>query len=324
MTLQFIEPLRLAWNRMLAQLFHPFDLSKWIIVGFTCWLVRLGEGGGPRAELPVSPGGDHTFDGSLRDLHFDPSSWSSWWESFWQSYGVAFVLSLVGCVIVVILVVVLLVLWLSARGHFLFLDNVVHDRAGVVEPWKEYRRQGNSLFLWRLGFILVCIVAMLAAAAPGIFTLISAAETESGARVAVGLVVLLIPVLLVAVALAYVDLFLTDFVVPIMYQRRLKTNDAWRVFLPKLREHGAEFLLYGLLVLALHVAVGLVITAVGFATCCIAFLVLMIPVLGTVILLPLHVTYRLFSVEFLGQLGPDLQLLAAPAGAPPPPLPETS
>ena len=330
MSLSYIEPLRRAWDRMVEQLFRPFDPSKWIIVGFTCWLVRLGEsGGGGGGGFSGGPSpGDSNGDGPIGEEWLDPSRWGSWWEGVWEGVELTFALYLVGCIIVAVLAVVLLILWVSARGHFLFLDNVVQDRARVKAPWKEYRREGNSLFLWRLGFLVVCILAMLIAAAPGIFTLLSAGSGDSGAGIALGIVVLLIPTLLVGVALAFIGLFLTDFVVPIMYRQRLKTTAAWRVFLPELRRHGAEFLIYGLFVLVLHIAVALVITAVGFATCCIFFILLIIPVLGTVILLPLHVTYRLFSVEFLGQIGADFQLLTAPAGAPAtapaPPSPESS
>lgn len=302
----FLPPLRRAWRRMVDQLFHPFDPSKWIIVGFTCWLVRLGEsgggGGGAGARVRGGP--------ARGDLTVDTTAITSWFDTFELGLTVA----LVGCVLVVVIAVVLLVLWINARGHFMFLENVVHDRMVVGEPWREYRPQGNSLFLWRVGFMVLCVLAVFAAAAPGVLALISAERADSAAAAALGLVLLLVPVLLVSVALAYVDLFLTDFVVPIMYQRKLRTNDAWRVFLPHLKTHPADFLLYGLFVLGLHIAVVAVIVSVGLLTCCIPFLFLAIPVVGTLFLLPLHLTYRAFSLEFLAQLGPELRLFPSPTG----------
>lgn len=30
-------------------LFRPFDIGKWLVIGFACWLARLAEGGG---DLP--------------------------------------------------------------------------------------------------------------------------------------------------------------------------------------------------------------------------------------------------------------------------------
>ena len=50
----------------------------------------------------------------------------------------------------------------------MFLDNVVHDRVEIARPWREYQKEGNSLFVWRLlfglftfavfGGILTCVL----------------------------------------------------------------------------------------------------------------------------------------------------------------------
>ena len=54
------------------------------------------------------------------------------------------------------LVVLLLFLWLSSRGKFIFLDDVVSGQARIVEPWNRFKRLGDSLFLWRAAFVLAC------------------------------------------------------------------------------------------------------------------------------------------------------------------------
>jgi hypothetical protein len=48
--------------------------------------------------------------------------------------------------------------------------------------------------------------------------------------------------------------------------------------------------------------------ALGLATCCIGWLVLAIPYLGTVILLPVYVTARALGPEFLAQYGAEWRL----------------
>lgn len=45
MSVQFIDPLVLAWNRMVQDLFKPFRAGRWFAVGFAAWLVGLGGGG---------------------------------------------------------------------------------------------------------------------------------------------------------------------------------------------------------------------------------------------------------------------------------------
>lgn len=302
--IELFIPLGRAFDRMVGALFRPFDLAKWCVVGFSCWLARLlsgsgfgfgGGGGGGRAESAEAAGWGGAAAGATG----------------FEDWAPLLALPLVGCIVVVVLAVILVLLWLSSRGHFLFLDHVVHDRTAIREPWREHGRQGDSLFLWRLGFGVAAFFLVALALLPMLFAL--APWAGDGAPVEVLPVVLSLPLVLVAVvALLYVHLFLIDFVVPIMYRERIGAVAAWRRFLPLFGRHPGHFLLYGLLVLGLHLGVGLGVAAVGFATCCLGFLILIIPYVGTVILLPVHYTFRAYSLEVLAQHGPGLDLWPAP------------
>jgi len=48
-----------------------------------------------------------------------------------------------------------------------------------------------------------------------------------------------------------------------------------------------------------------VVIFAGLVTCCIGWLLLVIPYIGTVVTLPFWYTLRAFSLEFLGQFGPE-------------------
>ena len=75
-------------------------------------------------------------------------------------------------------------------------------------------------------------------------------------------------------------------------------------FLPWLRTRPWPFILYSLLVLALGFCFAFFFVLLCALTCClVAF-----PYVGTVILLPVWVTYRLFSVEFLAQFDPGFDV----------------
>src|SRR6185295_18482839 len=41
--------------------------------------------------------------------------------------------------------------WLNSRGKFMFLHCVATNKAEVAVPWNKYAREGNSLFLFRIG-----------------------------------------------------------------------------------------------------------------------------------------------------------------------------
>jgi hypothetical protein len=69
--------------------------------------------------------------------------------------------------------------------------------------------------------------------------------------------------------------------------------------------------LYGLFVLMLAVVFAMFFSVFCLMTCCIAAL----PYVGTVLLLPVWVAYRLLSLEFLAQFHPSFNLFAPLPGA---------
>jgi hypothetical protein len=112
-------------------------------------------------------------------------------------------------------------------------------------------------------------------------------------------------VLIIAIALALVSKFTTDFVVPIMFMRTTSCTAAWREFLSILSGNKARFALYILFQIAIAIAIGAIILA-GFciSTClCCASILLLIPYISTVILLPVHVFSRSYSLYYFQQFG---------------------
>jgi hypothetical protein len=215
----------------------------------------------------------------------------------------------VGIPLVIALLVA--VVWVSSRFKLIFLDNVVRGRAEIVEPWRRLARLGDSLFLFRLGFGVVTFVVgaalVLALVGLGIFT---AASRGSAPGIA-GLVVGGLLFLAFVIAAAYASLFLESFVAPIMYRQNLTVVPAWQTFLPWLSAEGASFFLYGLFVLLLLILAAFAIVTVALATCCVGLVVLMIPFVGTLVLLPFIVTYRYLSLEFLAQFDASLDVFGS-------------
>jgi len=299
MTINYIDPLSRAWKRMTKALFKPFDIGKWFVVGFTAFLAGLTDchnGGGSsnghgKGRLDFSDIFD--FPIIAREWLTDNQGW--------------FALIIIGVLVVIALVILLT--WLSSRGKFMFLDNVVHDRAKVTKPWHEFRMQGNSLFLWRLcfGFICLAVFALFLFQCFIIATDIydDNLSTQNIVLLIVGMALLALAVIVVT---AYISLFLTDFVVPIMYKNNISATRAWSHFLPLFKRHWLHFILYGLLVLVLTIAVVILVIFAGIFTCCLGFLLLIIPYIGSVTTLPISYTYRAFSLKFLEQFGPEFIL----------------
>ena len=90
-----------------------------------------------------------------------------------------------------------------------------------------------------------------------------------------------------------------------MYLRRQTVLAAWGEFQQGLlADRLGLFVLYLLFKILIAFAIGILAILVFCATCCLAA----VPYLGTVILLPLFVFHRAYSLYFLEQFGPAWQV----------------
>jgi hypothetical protein len=294
MTIRFMEPLSLAWGRMKTALFKPFDIHKWFVVGFNAFLAALMEG------TNGGSGGRFGREGNFGEfIHFPRVAWA--WLMDHPGWAVAILFA----VLVAVAVIVALT-WVSSRGVFMFMDNVVRDRVEIARPWRDYRKEGDSLFLWRLVFGLVtfAVFGLLFA----LFFIQGAAIYDSGRGVGFYLPLVLglgLAVFVIVLVWGYIALFLKDFVAALMYKHRVSCGRAWRMFLDALKKAPMHFIGYGLLVFLLMILFVVAVVVAGFGTCCIGFIFLVIPYINVVVTLPVWYTYRAFSLEFLAQFGPE-------------------
>ncbi len=282
----------MGFNRMKKALFQPFDISKWFKVGFTAWLAGLTDcrGSSGNNSGQSNPDWNEFFD-------FPQTAWE--WlidNPLW------FNLIIVG--VVLLIIIISIIIWISSRGKFMFLHNVVNDKSDIGIPWNEYKKEGNSLFIWEFFFgwfafavfILFLVYCFLTAKNlymgdyPGIAVFWSVAA----------MVLMFIGYLII---FGYLSLFLKDFVVPIMYKHRVGVVRGWMMFLALFGRKFFSFVLYGLFIFIL--GIGIIIGVILFAvmTCCIGLLIIAIPYIGAVVLLPISYTFRAFSIEFLAQFG---------------------
>jgi len=294
MNIEYFEPLSRGWNRMKMALFKPFDLTKWFVVGFTAFLAGLMEGNGGSGSSRV--GGDWSF---REFIEFPNRAWE--WLMDNPGWFIAIVIFAVFAIAIGITLT-----WLSSRGMFMFLDNVAHDKAEIVKPWKRYRMEGNSLFVWRLCFGLICLMVFIIFFV-FFFTTASFIYRESlyshiPVPFLVGMGLLFFFMILF---IGYISMFLKSFVVPIMYKNNIKTTQGWSRFLSLFGKHAFHFILFGVFLFLLTIMFVLLIIVAGLLTCCIGFILLIIPIIGTVLTLPAWYTLRAFSLEYLAQFGPE-------------------
>jgi hypothetical protein len=301
-----IDPFFQAITRVGTVLFKPFNPGKWFVIGFCAWLAYLIEGGGFNGGGNFGrhgPGGQTARESveQARDFIVNNIAWLA---------PLAIVISLI------LLAIWLALLWLSSRGHFMFLHCVALNTAEIAVPWRRFAGEANSLFLFRLVISLISFVVFLPLAAGLALVILRMILRETVTPG--GILAILAVVLAMAVAgiLFWVVARLTrDFVVPLQFLRRIGCLEAWRELAGMLPGNAGNFLLYLLFRVVLGIGMSLLVLVVIVATCCIAGCLLAIPYLGTVLLLPILVFERSYSLKFLAQFGPGFDAFTPPAAS---------
>jgi hypothetical protein len=302
-----IDPIGPAIDRVKALLFAPFDLVRWLVIGFCAWLANLGKGGFPGGFNMSFPGPGPGGDLDLEEIRHEVES----------TFDMDLVLVMVigGLVLLILgVVVAIVVLWLSSRGRFMFLHCVAQNKAEVKIPWHRYRQQANSLLLFRLVAGIIFFVSIALIALP--VALLAGVIGRGGDRVAFGIIgiILMLVLVLIPVGIIYslILKFTRDFVVATMYLRGCTCVEGWRAFRGLLSANAGRFTLYILFQILMAMAVSAIVTAFGFLTCCCGFFVLAIPYVGAVVTLPLLAFMRAYSLQYLAQFGPAFDAFAQP------------
>jgi len=289
-----VDPVSRAIDHTKKMLF-PIKAGKWFTLGFVAWIAHLGEGGGSNFNIPDTSGSGGSGSGSgikpAVDFVMDN-------------------LSLVVTIGVVVLVlgigIGLLVTWVSSRGKFMFVDNVLNDDCKVEEPWRRFAEHGKNLFWVRIWLGLIGLLVFLIAAGIGgtlAWPDIRAATFASAALL--GLLVGLAILLLFSIPLAIAGALIDDFVVPAMYLHGESVRPAWqRVKREIIAGNVGTIAVFYLMKFLLGLVIAVLAVVGTCLTCCIA----VIPYIGTVILLPLIVFARSYVLYFIEQFGPAWQL----------------
>ncbi len=295
--IEIFKPFGEAFELMQKTLFQPFDFKKWCVIGFAAFLAGHFGGG---FNFP-SPFGNFRATPSQQNLpHFPVEQWRPWLPLIIFGF----------CVFVLFFIVV--VTWLKARGNFIFTDCIVRNRGAIAEPWREYRKEGNSYFKFQLAIIFASIAVFAGVA----LTLVLSRWLITGSRHSnMALVISMVFLFVLWIALAIFVNIVMYFMAPIMYRQRCLATDAFREVLRLLATNPTSFVLFCLFAIVLLLAMMVTAGIVSCVTCCVAAL----PYVGTVILLPVYVCVRAFGLLFLRQFGPDYDVWATlpPPGPPP-------
>src|SRR6266481_1313398 len=309
--IEIFKPFGEAFELTKKILFQPFDLKKWLVIGFAAWLANLGGGGGSFNYRANRGEGVQKINETISQI---PQP-----------------ILIVGVCVLILLVLVLVVLfaWLRARGVFMFIACIVKNRGAIAEPWRDFRKEGNSYFLFSLLVGLAFLIFAALLSFPFMLPIIRGVTFLHIHDVYLISTIAAWAFVVILLVLAWS--LIANFMVPVMYRQRCRALKAFGIVVRLITAYPGEILLYCLFLIVLALATGIVACVATCATCCIAA----IPYIGTVILLPVFVLLRSFSLLFLRQFGPDsdvwasfmppefLPILSSAPLLPPPPPPSS-
>lgn len=282
--IEIFKPFGEAFEWMKRILFQPFDFKKWLVLGFAAFIAGNSGGGFSGNFNPAA-----FRDGKMPppSTHFNWSDLGPWWT------GVI----IVGAVLLIVLILVLI--WVVSRGRFVLTDCIVKNRAAIVDPWHEFRREGNSFFLFTIA-VGICAILIFGALALIIvlpFGIWSDGHVRAGSGLALGIILGCVALVWFLCAIFFG--LVSHLMVPVMYRQRIRAADAFVQVARLVMKHLGSFFLFVLFSIVLFLAFLVISTVATCATCCIGAL----PYVSSVLLLPAIVCISAFKLYFLRQFG---------------------
>ncbi|MFQ5809217.1 MAG: hypothetical protein ACE5JM_06330 [Armatimonadota bacterium] len=331
-----------AWEHLKRVLFSPFNLRKWLILALVAFLAGVmqsggGGGGGNFGGPPGGPGGD------FEDFAEGVADWARAHTDELIAGGTALVVVGIGFT--------LLMLYVSSIFRFIFLESVITNEVRIRDSWGSNKAEGISYMWWRIGFgLLVLLVPAIFVGLPiaaAVWPLVGARGSAAAnpGPILFAMVYGIGMIFVVAVVGGLISGMTRDFVLPIMYLRRIGALDGWRRFWPILCGKKKGFAIYFLLKIAFAIAAGIAagiggclgivvaaiplaaIGALGYGLVLLLgitawewwFLAVLIPV-GFVlllllsywmncVLLPIPVYFQAYALKYLGFAEPELETI---------------
>jgi hypothetical protein len=291
-----LEAASQAFARTCALLFRPFDIVRWLSMGFCAWLAYLSLPAGNYSQRVTSSEQapkviiDQALDGLVRALHGATAGAWLFAVVFWVLLGV----------------------WLCSlrsRGDFMFLHRWYQPDAPILPSWRAARAPGQSLFLWRLAFYGV-VLLLLALDGAYVYQSVLGPYLQSGkvwqASLLKPLVLAATAAFLLSFAAQVVEHLAKAFVVPVMYWRGVSAARAWRSVFDLCNQHPFAVLSYLCVGALCSILAAFAVLAIGVCTCCIGLLPLLVPYVNGVAMLPVTLFFRGYAACFLSQWRPDL------------------
>lgn len=268
----------IEWTALV--LFRPFKPKKWLILGFVALMAgytvagcnlnpfnlynpdnpaikdgRLSQSPAsnpaePRIEKPLPRSSEEASNNPLPLPHLaEPAA--------------IIVICVIAVLIILAVIIGIVMMWLGSCFTFVFLEDAVRNDASIKAPFRENKKLGKSLFLFRLAFggvnlgvnLLVIVMCILALIKLGVF---DKAATIGFVRIFLAC----LPYVLILLLLIFIGLIIhiiaEHFVSVVMFRDKIKFMLAWQKTLSLLSARKADFVAYIFIIMGLHLCSGII------------------------------------------------------------------
>jgi len=246
------EAIMPALQNVKRVLLSPFSVRKWLKLALIAFLAGVMGGGGSGGGSGPSGNGGPDFDQVGRQI-----------VDWYQAHTDAIIAGAIG-VGIVGLAVFLIMLYVSSVFRFIFMESVITTKTRIRNSWHRNKAEGLAYMWWRIGFGLasLLLVALLVGGPVTILVILILGPARGGGFAAVGgaIVLGLVAIffaLICALVIGLISAMTRDFVLPLMYLRRIGSVAGWRAFWPILCGNKLGFLIYFLLKVVLAIAAGI-------------------------------------------------------------------
>ncbi len=290
-------------------LFDPFDIEKWLGIGFCAWVARLGEGVGAGFNFNF-PGGDDISKlkegfGKVHDYFHGRDLGQIISGLTGKSEFLPVICLLLGITFLSLGIVVLFA-WVKSRFEFVFMDCISNGDSRMAYSWSEYSRCGNSLFLVNLLLSLLSLAVFAGLLSSLVFCLMRFSGRDllcwMAAAAAISIVIF-----------AFLSLFgfcIRELCIPLMFRRKAGFASVFHDFCGLLLGNASLMVVYllGRIVLGITISFAIMIASLFLCClCCCAFFAIMLPYVWAVVFLPLLVFNRAMGMELLSVIEKDGQ-----------------
>lgn len=283
----FTEIISASYEWTATVLFRPFNVKKWLLLGFIALMAgALGGSGGGNGG-----GGSHSYKedktqevqaaettdtayATAKDKSSEgylSSNTKEEFLSFLRNLKNPAMVPIVIITATILLIIFIVMSWLGSRFSFIFLEDVIKNDASIRVPFRENKIIGNSLFSFNILFmfmsmllagliIFMCVSSLIKI---GIFTKTSTIGFLKILGVCLPPILLFILLIIIA---AIIYLIVNDFVLAVMLREKIKFLQAWEKTLAILGLNKVNFILYILIKIGLNICASLIYLIVYLAS----------------------------------------------------------